>query len=238
MTRSITLAALLLAAAAPAEAGSFKAPEGCEAFLTVQSRGCRVSNHYRCTADQAGDQWRADFDQEGVFFLSRINRETEWVESYTFNPTVKQSLAPGATDPARFSELLSGGRDDFDFWLDRDNGTRSHITGFDTLTGKTITIDGEALPQTEYAYEEVDPEGNILGKARGREYIHPEWRMFFSGPSEHWDGQDWVPMDGSPMQFIQPGEPGFGATQPIFECGALMSQGPLDRLLQQVRHER
>ncbi|MDZ7909935.1 MAG: hypothetical protein U5N10_18120 [Gemmobacter sp.] len=40
------------------------------------------------------------------------------------------------------------------------------------------------------------------------------------------------------MQFILPGEPGFAATQPIFECGALMSQGPLDRLLQQVRHER
>lgn len=40
-----------LLAALPAEAGSFTPPEGCETFLTVQARGCRVSNHYRCEAD-------------------------------------------------------------------------------------------------------------------------------------------------------------------------------------------
>ena len=236
MKRVLILAALM--ATPPAHAGSFKAPEGCETFMTVQARGCRVSNHYRCTADQPGDQWRADFDQEGIFFLSRINRETEWVESYSFDPKTLQTLEESPADRAHFSGLLSGGRDDFDFWLSRDDGTRSHVTGYDALTGKTITIDGVALQQTEYSYTETDPEGNVTGQARGNEYIHPGWRMFFAGPSEHWDGQDWVPMDGSPMQFIQPGEPGFAATQPIFECGALMSQAPLSPWLQQVKHER
>ena len=58
MKRVLILAALM--ATPPAHAGSFKAPEGCETFMTVQARGCRVSNHYRCTTDQPGDQWRAD----------------------------------------------------------------------------------------------------------------------------------------------------------------------------------
>lgn len=237
--KRLTLAiAALMAPITPAQAGSFKAPEGCEAFLTVQARGCRVSNHYRCSADQPGDQWRADFDQEGIFFLSRINRETEWVESFSFDPKVRQVLEASPADPARFSGLLSTGRDDFDFWLSRDDGTRSHVTGHDALTGRSITIDGVQLQQTEYSYTEVDPEGKILGQAKGNEYIHPDWRMFFAGPSQHWDGLDWVPMDGSPVQFIQPGEPGFAATQPIFECGAVMSQAPLNPLLQQVRDAR
>ncbi|MDR0810125.1 MAG: hypothetical protein LBE86_13535 [Gemmobacter sp.] len=232
------LITILMLTGAPAAAGSFTPPEGCETFLTVQSRGCRVSNHYRCSTDQPGDQWRADFDQEGMFFLSRVDRETQWVESFEFNPTVRQTLDPGATDPASFSALIGSGRDDFDFRLSKDDGQRSHVTGHDALTGKSVTIGGVTLGQTEFEFTELDEEGNLLRQARGHEYVHPEWRMFFSGPSEWFDGADWLPVDGSPMRFSQPGEPGFAATQPIFECGALMSQGPLDRLMQQVRHEQ
>lgn len=231
------IAILTLAAAPVATAGSFTPPEGCETFLTVQSRGCRVSNHYRCTADQPGDQWRADFDQEGVFFLSRIDREAQWVESFELNPRLRQTLDSGAADPASFSALVEGGRDDFDFRLSKDDGQRSHVTGHDALTGKSFTIDGVALEQTEFEFTELDEQGNILRQSRGNEYVHPEWRLFFSGPSEWFDGSDWLPVDGSPVQFVQPGEPGFAATQPIFECGALMSQGPLDRLLHRARHD-
>ncbi|MGL4311334.1 MAG: hypothetical protein ACRCSU_12695 [Paracoccaceae bacterium] len=221
----------------PAQAAGFRAPEGCEAFLTVQSRACRVSNHYRCTA-QPGDQWRADFDQEGVFFVSRINREGEWVESLEFNPDVRQTLDPAPTDAASFSDLLAKGRDDFSFGLSRDDGQSSQVTGHDKLTGKTMVIDGVELQQTEFEFTETAPDGTVQRQSRGNEYVSGELRLFFAGPSEFWDGEGWLPMDGSPVQFIRPGEPGFGATQPIFDCGSLMSEAPLDRLLQQVRHER
>lgn len=80
MTKALALPFLLLTT--PALAGSFTPPEGCTTFLTVQSRGCYVANYYRCEADTPGDQWRADFDQQGPFYLSRINSETQWVESY------------------------------------------------------------------------------------------------------------------------------------------------------------
>jgi hypothetical protein len=222
--RLILTLALLVGPASAVQAGTFTAPEGCEAFMTVQSRQCRVSNHFRCAADAPGDQWRADFDQEGIFFQSRINSEAEWVESLEFSPNTRQQLEPAPEDPASFSELLNTGKDDFAFGLSKDTGERTKVRGFDRLTGNTRIIDGITLQETEFDYTETDLDGNILRQANGNEYINPDWRMFLSGPSL-WNGGDgqFLPSDGSPMQFIFPGEPGFGATQPIFDCDAVLS---------------
>jgi hypothetical protein len=221
-----TLAGLLVLVTLPAQAGSFSPPDGCTTFMTVQSRQCRVSNHYKCTADTPGDQWRADFDQQGPFFLSRINAEAEWVESYDLGDTVVvQTLRPDAQDPASFTELLNGGVDTFDFGLARDNGEDTNVTGFDRLTGKTFTIDGVPLKETAFDFTEIAPDGTILRQSRGNEYISPDMRLFFSGPSQ-WNGGDgqFLPTDGSPMQFIFPGEPGFAATEPLFECDPLLTR--------------
>lgn len=222
----------LLFLATPLFAGSFTPPEGCTTYLTVQSRGCYVANYYTCEADAPGDKWRADFDQEGPFFVSRIDNETQWVESIELNPTVTQTLDANPADPASFSNLLATGRDDFAFELSKDNGEHSKVTGFDKLTGKTVTIDGVTLDETEYEYAEHDDAGTLLRQARGHEYISRDMRMFFSGRSE-WDGGDgnWLPMEGSPVDFAQPGDKGFEATQPIFDCDAMMSQlEPINRL--------
>lgn len=218
---------ILALAATPAPAKVFEPPAGCQVFLTVQAKQCRVSNHYRCAADAAGDQWRADFDQDGIFFMSRINSEAEWVESYDLNPTVKQTLDANPADPASFSELLSSGSDSFSFGLSDDTGERTRVNGFDRLTGKAVVIDGITLQETEFEFTETGPDGAVLRQSRGREYIHPDWRLFFAGPSE-WNGGDgnFLPLDGSPVQFIFPGEPGFAATEPLFDCDAIMSSLP------------
>ena len=219
------LSCLLTLAPAPSlAANQWAAPEGCETFMTVQSRQCRVSNHYRCALDAPGDQWRADFDQDGIFFQSRINAEAEWLESYDLFPTIKQTLDPGAIDPASFSGLLATGLDTFVFDLSKDNGERSFVRGQDSLTGKTWVVDGITLSETAFEYEETDASGGVLRMSRGNEYVHPDWRLFFSGPSEWWDGEAWLPIDGRPMEFILPGEPGFAATEPLFDCDPVLSQ--------------
>lgn len=232
MSRAKLLAAgLAMVMAVPAgmaqAANSFTPPQGCTLFMTVQSRACRVSNHYKCTQDAPGDQWRADFDQEGMFFQSRIDSETQWIESFEGNPAVRQTLDPAPADPASFSELLSSGMDTFDFGLSKDDGARTRVTGYDRLTGNSFTIDGVPLRETEYEYTETDLSGNVIARAHGNEYIHSDWRMFFSGRSE-WDPGDgnYLPMDGSPMKFLFPGQPGFGATQPIFDCDPVLSALP------------
>ena len=216
----------------PAFAGSFTPPEGCTPYLTVQSRGCYVANYYRCEADNPGDQWRADFDQEGAFYLSKIDSETQWIESYDMNPAVKQTLDPSPSDPASFSDLLSTGYDSFVFSLTKDNGEHTNVRGFDKLTGSSVVIDGVTLKQTEFEYTETDDAGTVLRQARGREFINAEWRNFYSGSSEWYDGANWLPLEGSPVQFILPGEKGFAATQPIFDCDVVTSSltAPIDVL--------
>ncbi|MFN4157218.1 MAG: hypothetical protein ACK4GO_02255 [Gemmobacter sp.] len=219
----IFLAALSLPRTAAA--GSFTPPEGCATWLTVQAKQCRVSNHYRCTRDAPGDQWRADFDQQGIFFVSRIDAEAQWVESYELFPTVRQTLDPSPEDPASFSHLLAG-LDTFAFSLTKDDGRQSRVRGFDRLTGRQVTIDNVPLLETEYEFSETDAEGNLLRQSRGNEYIHPEWRTFFAGPGEYDSGAGYRPTDGSPLRFIFPGQPGFESTQPIFECDAVLSGDP------------
>jgi hypothetical protein len=230
VVRSILSAALGLSGfflAMSAEAGSFTPPPNCETYLTVQSRQCSVSNHYRCAADAPGDSWRVDFDQEGRFFEAKTDRETQWIESREFNPSNVQTLDPNPADPASFSTLLASGFDSFDFNLSHSNGEHSHVTGSDRLTGESVVIDDVELQETEFEYTETDMSGNILRQGRGHEYIHPGWRKFFSGPSEIYAGDDtWLPMDSSPKLFINPGEPGFGATQPLFDCDPVLSSLP------------
>jgi len=220
-------AAGLMAAPMPALAGSFTPPAGCTGWLTVQSRACRVSNYYKCTQDAPGDQWRTDFDQEGLFFASRTNAEAQWIESIEMNPMVRQTLDAGAEDPASFTELL-GGLDTFAFNLSRDNGEASRVRGFDRLTGKTVVIDGVTLLQTEFEFSEEPVGEGTQRQSRGNEYVHRDWRLFFAGPSEWDDGSGPVPIDGSPLQFIFPCEPGFSTTEPLFECNAVLSRYPVD----------
>jgi hypothetical protein len=219
----------LFVLAAPAFAGTFAAPAGCTAHLTVQSRGCTVSHFYTCEADPKGNQWRADFGVDGQFYLSMIDSETQWIESYELdvasaNPTSKETLDPNPKDAASFSDLLSTGLDTFDFNLSKDTGERTHVTGFDQLTGKTATIDGMTLSQTEYEYTQTDDKGTVLRHSKGHEFISEEFRSFFSG-SSNWQADDgtWITIEGAPISFIKPGEPGFDSTKPLFECDAQMS---------------
>lgn len=229
--RTCLILASLTLTAAPALAGTWTTPEGCEAFMTVQAKACRVSHYYKCAADAPGDQWRVDMDQEGPFFFSRIDHEAQWVES--FDP-VRQVLDPAPTDPASFSELLASGIDTWDFTVSKADGSGNRATGYDRLTGKTVLIDGISLSQTEVEFSEYDLAGNLTRRSRGNEYLHPDWRMFFAGPGETdlGDGQ-WLPIDGSPVEFIFPGEAGFLASQPKYDCDALTAELPVWR----VSHE-
>ena len=210
---------------APALAGSFTPPEGCKAHLTVQMRGCLVSQFYTCEADAPGDQWRADYGANGPFYLSRINKQTEWVESYEIDPPMKETLDADPKDRANFDELLTTGLDSFDFGLTKADGTKTRVTGFDKLTGREVVIDGVTLKESEYEYTQTAEDGTTLRHSRGHEYVSPDWRTFLSGKSE-WEMEDgsWIGSDNSPVKFIEPGEPGFGNTIPLFECDDQMSQ--------------
>ncbi|TMV68350.1 hypothetical protein FGG78_31345 [Thioclava sp. BHET1] len=225
---------LILAAAAtlsfwafgpgPVEAGQvFAPPKGCTGILTVQMHGCLVSNHYTCKADPAGNKWRVDLDQDGPFFASRTNDETEWLETFDLSAGKHSVLVHPSKKAASFSTLLKTGYDSYDFETKADDGSVEHVTGFDKLTGTTRKVSGIELEQTEFETSAKDADGKLLWKSTGHEYISRRFRIFLAGSGIWQDKNGQTPYDNSPAALILPGQPGFLNAEPEYDCNTVMS---------------
>ncbi|MCU4652241.1 hypothetical protein N8I71_05330 [Roseibacterium sp. SDUM158016] len=229
MCRIIALgfAATCLALPASAQDGPrlFQVPEGCEAFLTVQSRSCMVSHHWTCSVDPEGTHWRASVDQDGAFYLSFTDAEFRWLRSWNLRSGGTDTLIEPEEDPASLSELLSTGSDSMVFSIQEESGLgtfRRDYTGFDRLTGETVAVDGRELQVTEFSYQYDTADG--VRRTQGNQFVHEGWRLFFGG-LETVTLPDGGTFEGnySPMEFAEPGEQGFLTMQPLYDCGDTMS---------------
>ncbi len=230
--KAISLCAASLVAAfgaAPVTAqSSFSLPAGCDAYVTVQKRACTVSHLFRCDGDPAGHQRRVDLNESGLTYMGLIDAETQWIESFHGSTDETTTLAPNPTDPASFTELLATRRDAMDFQTQSDMYGLTRYVGEDRLTGVTVKIDGVTLQQTEFDMVVTDQAGEVVWEITGNEYIHPEWRTFLSGVRTFTTPDDTVTEDGSPMEFIFPGEDGFLSSVPRYECDVVTSQNTAD----------
>lgn len=222
--RTLTLMLALLPL--PAAAQTFGLPQGCEAYVTVQKRGCIVTHLFTCEGDPAGHQRRADLAEDGLTYVGVIDAETQWLESWSVGLDSTDRLMPGAPDPASFSTLIGTGKDDFAFSTMTDDTYETVYRGQDSLTGATVVIDGVTLERTQFTVIATDPTGAELWRTVGSEYIHRDWRTFFSGirttttPDEEWSA------DGTPVEFMFPGDAGFLAATPRYDCSVVMSKAP------------
>ncbi|WP_415182888.1 hypothetical protein [Phaeovulum sp.] len=224
------LAILILAAAfAPAaEASVFAPPKGCQLTLTVQMRQCQVANHYTCADDTPGDRWISYADGSGVFFTSRIDTETRWMESISHETGEIDLLEPRAPDHASFSTLLATGRDDYEFYTQSNYGERRRYAGHDQLTGETVVIDGVPLERATFDLSSYDEAGNFVSRRVGDQYISRDWRMFFSNVETFENAfGDSVKTAQPPVTFSRPGDRGFGNAEPEFDCNVLMTRAPV-----------
>lgn len=222
----LTVAAVLLAAPAFA-GGKFAPPAGCEAFATVQLRNCQVSQHYRCEHDAPGDQWAVYMDGDGPYYMSRIDAETRWIESYDLTTGERDELS-SETDPASFTTLITTGRDDYDFTTESNTGEIRHYTGFDELTGETVTIDGVTLERTKFDLTARTPDGDLIWHRSGRQLIHRDWRLFWADREDFENGfGDRETVIDTPVDFALPGDKGFLASEPIYDCDMMMTGAPV-----------
>ena len=204
--------------------------------MTVQNRGCTVSQHYRCTADAAGDQRVTIYTPDGPVYESRIDKETRWMESTNLVQGMTDILVDQADDHASFSTLLKTGRDDFDFWTLSNDGQRLHHVGYDELPGDKVSIDGVPLEVTRFELTTYSETGDVLIERKGQQFISRAHGRFYGGVerSSDWTG---AVQDGndSPVTFAFPGQPGFGATRPEYDCDLQMVGGqPASPILQQL----
>ncbi|WP_368185452.1 hypothetical protein [Aestuariibius sp. HNIBRBA575] len=210
--------------ASPAFAQTFHLPAGCEAYLTVQGKGCYVSHHFTCENDPAGLQRRVSMGEEGLFYAGAIDAETQWIESYHIGTDHVEELEQSPVDPANMTELMDTEIDTYDFRTHSAEIGTTRYVGRDTLTGQTVEIDGIQLFETTYDIRAYDQSGNELWHSVGREFISPQWRMFLSGIGRTSVGADSWETDETPVEFIFPGEPGFLSSNPKYDCGVMMSK--------------
>lgn len=217
---------MLTTLALPAAAADFTPPQGCKLEVTIQNRSCTVSQHYRCSGDAEGDQWVTTFTPDGPVYQSRIDRETRWMESTNLRDGITDVLEDEAKDHASFSTLLSTGTDSFDFWTRASNGERLRHVGQDQLTGEKTEIDGVPLEVTRFRLTTYNENGDVLIQREGQQYISRAQGRFYGGveTSEDWTGQRQSTND-SPVKFAFPGQPGFGATKPQYDCDLQMVGG-------------
>ncbi|PUB16997.1 hypothetical protein [Yoonia sediminilitoris] len=222
-------ALVFMAGAAHAQDGpsTFGLPQGCDAFLTVQSKSCQVDHHFVCEADPEGHQRRVGITEEGLVYAGEIDRETQWLNSFHARTGHAETLEPNPVERASLSDLIAKGVDDYDFRTLSDQIGTTRYVGQDTLTGRQIVIDGVTLDETTYDITAYDESGNEIWAAKGNEFIHRDWRIFLSGTGVTRVGTESFDSDDGPVEFIFPGESGFLSARPKYGCGVAISQSDI-----------
>ena len=219
------VALTLLAAPAFAQSGpnTFTLPPGCEGYLTVQTKSCSVEHNFICADDPEGWKQRVSLDERGITYIGAVNAEAEWVQSFHPLSGHSERLADNPADPASFSELIATDSDTYDFTTLSDEIGVTRYVGADTLTGRTVTIDGVELEESTYDITAYDANGTEKWSSRGNEFINRDFGHFFAGTGTITTPDGSFDKDDSPVEFIFPGEPGFLSANPKHGCGVTMS---------------
>lgn len=223
MRTAFALICLALPAHAQEGPATFSLPAGCDAYLTVQSENCEVEHHFTCSADPTGHQRRVSLDEQGMNYLGMIDAEAQWVDSYYPLSNFREVLQPSPSDPASFSELMATKADQFDFFTFAEGYGATRYVGQDTLTGRTVEIDGVTLEETAYSIVAYGSAGQELYSAQGNEFISRDWRMFLSGTGAVTNETGTFEQSKRPVEFIFPGEVGFLSSRPKHGCGVALS---------------
>lgn len=222
-TRMTSRLSLILALCAASPLAAFEPPSGCTGKLTVQYQGCFLSNIWTCEGDAEGEQWIALFAQDGPYQVRKVDREFQWLQTFYMNPPSTEVMQTPVPDPENLTELFATGEDLYDFTIQESGGSAVRYQGYDRLPGEAVVIDGEPLLRTEFSYQAMTPEGEVLYSRMGRQYVSEKHRLFFFGSV--WDpaNGEGAAEDTSPVEFIYPGEPGFMSSNPKHGCGEMVS---------------
>ena len=222
---AMTAMALVISAPLAAQDGpsTFSLPVGCEAYVTIQNADCSVDHHFVCEGDQEGYKNRVSLSQMGMTYMGTVDDETQWITSFHVLSDRSEALDPNPTDPASITELMEIGIDTYDFTTTSPQNGTTRFVGQDSLTGRQITIDGVTLDETQYNITAYDGAGDVMWQSEGHEFINRNWRFFLSGTGKITTPTDTFDTDGTPVEFIYPGEAGFLSANPKHGCGIEMS---------------
>lgn len=224
MTLRAIIAALAVASG-PAAAQQYEPGKGCDGFLTVQMKGCYVTNFWTCIEAPEGYVYRGSHDEDGPRVGGVFDAERNWLDT-RFSDGWRERLIYPPRDPISITELTEHGTDSFDFETITNSASedleviRTRIRGIDVLTGTTTTIDGVELQELFHLLTYTDSSGQLYAKGWGQQFYSPKFKVFLTG-NDFWDdGTSIEEFDNSPVEFVLPGEEGFGSTVPKYDCAS------------------
>lgn len=219
---AIPAALAALTFALPASAARFQPPEGCTSFLTVQHRSCTVTVQWRCGPAPEPDFWSATFSQYGLESVVSYTADYQWLDAIYMWDSSREEFTPPADDPVSLDRLIAEGVDTYDFTMHRMQPDRSYqirVVGADELTGETAELDGYPVELVRTRVQITAEDGTVEYKSEGTQYLSRNLRQFFLGVERVFDTDGTASeYDDTPVDIIEPGEPGFGLTQPIYDC--------------------
>ena len=219
--RTLALLSALVAGPVAAQA-TFSPPAGCTGVLTVQHRQCLLYNVWTCEGDPAGHRWSGRFVEGGLNAVRLIDNDSQWLARYFVDPPEVQELQQPSRDPASLTDLLETGVDSYDYTMFANGVFSERTIGIDRLTGREVEIDGEPLLEITFTTADIAEDGSTLSQTDGRQYVSARHRVFVV--DEFWPaGRPDEVSSAPPVEFIYPGEPGFFASTPRYDCGVVMS---------------
>lgn len=198
-------------------------PAACQPVITIQARGCSVETVLRCN-DPAGWPWRAEVhDAEGLRYVSSFTKDFVQVQvslpgialAFDYDPSQSSSTAP--------SEMAETG-----------HGVE-RVKGFMSLGDQSLTV-MTYNEITRVAALEVDGRDLVSFRVVGTRtttpplraephdfmnYFDVETGALFGGESLLPGPDGKLSLEGRPAALAFPGDPGFDAKVPVFDCGNL-----------------
>jgi hypothetical protein len=199
-------------------------PDGCNAFLTVQSKSCLVSHFYNCHADVEGFKWGVDLDEQGEMYQVQTDAEAGWLYALDM-PSGKSKYLDetGSINPASLTNLLQKDHDDLAFQMLSSSAKIIALRGENQFMGQTVIIYDRLLFQTQSMMTTRDSMGNFPWDTLATEYVSPKHRLFFVGSNVYHTNKGTKFFNFSRLEFLLPNEVGFLADVPKFECESIMS---------------
>lgn len=216
---ALVVVGLAAGLAQPIQAQTVQLEAGCEGIITAQGRQCLVHHLITCEGLPEGHRWLHTIGPNGpVAYAVYDNQFDNPATIYPLSGRMVERL-PNADDPLSLDELLETGLDSFSFEERDQTGAVSRVVGYDSLPGDTVTIDGRQLARTEFQYSKRSAAGEVTDDLGGYQYLDVELRVIWPGFFDDKLNPD-ESVDLSPVDFFYPGEAGFLAQRPTYECNS------------------
>lgn len=196
-------------------------PASCKAALTIQKRGCEVETVYRCDAGRDEFFRSEEFDAEGFDGIAHSTLGNDLIFEADPDGSFRMESNAVGTRTTPIAELLATGQG-----REEQAGTFSlfgiskpvSLTATLAVTDRAFRVGDVSLTRIEAEAVILLPKPMTPVNARETRYFHAESGVTFVGESALDLFSDGV-SPNAPVEVILPGQPGFGANQPLYDCG-------------------